>query len=221
MKKIDINNWNRKEHFNFFSKMVSPFFGIVTELDCTLCYENAKESEKSFFASYLHKSMIAVNAVDELKYRIIENDIIAFDIINAGTTIGRADGTFGFAYIKFSYDFESFNADLQKEIEAVKNSSGLRLNNDNIMKDLIRHTTIPWNSFSGLLHATNLDQKESVPKITFGKFNIREGRKMLPISIEAHHGLVDGLHLAKYLHEFQNQLNMKYPSEQVQTNRNE
>ncbi len=40
-------------------------------------------------------------------------------------------------------------------------------------KDLIRHSTIPWNSFSGLLHPTNFDQKESVPKITFGKFIIQ------------------------------------------------
>ncbi|HZH86636.1 MAG TPA: CatA-like O-acetyltransferase, partial [Brumimicrobium sp.] len=78
-----------------------------------------------------------------------------------------------------------------------------------IKKDLIRHSTIPWNSFSGLLHPTNFDQKESVPKITFGKFTIREGKRMLPISIEAHHGLVDGFHIAKYLTEFQNQLNTK------------
>ena len=91
----------------------------------------------------------------------------------------------------------------------VKNCSGLRLNNDDIKKDLIRHSTIPWNSFSGLLHPTNFDQKESVPKITFGKFTIREGKRMLPISIEAHHGLVDGFHMAKYLTEFQNQLNTK------------
>ena len=209
MKKIDINNWKRKEHFNFFSKMASPFFGIVTEVDCTACYEYSKESGKSFFASYLHKSMIAVNTVEELKYRIVDDEIVVFDKINAGTTIGREDGTFGFVFMNFSDDFDAFNAKLQKEIEAVKNSTGLRLNNDDLNTDLIRHSTIPWYSFSGLLHPTNFDQKESVPKITFGKFTIREGRKMLPVSIEAHHGLVDGLHLANYLAEFQNQLNLK------------
>lgn len=209
MRKIDINNWNRKEHFNFFSKMSSPFFGIVTEVDCTECYKNSKEIGKSFFASYLHKSMIAVNAVEELKYRVIDNEIVVFDKINAGATIGREDGTFGFVFMNFSDKFDVFNSELQKEIEAVKNSSGLRLNNDDVKKDLIRHSTIPWNSFSGLLHPTNFNQKESVPKITFGKYMIRDGKKMLPISIEAHHGLVDGLHLAKYLNEFQNQLNLK------------
>ncbi|OWP79356.1 CatA-like O-acetyltransferase [Flavobacterium oreochromis] len=207
MKKIDLANWKRKEHFEFFSKMTSPIFGIVTEVDCNECYKNSKKNGKSFFAMYLHKSMIAVNSVNELKYRIIEDEIIEFEKIHAGITIGRDDETFGFGFVNFSQDFETFNIELQNEILAVKSCSGLRLNDDDIKKDLIRHSTVPWNSFSGLLHPTNFYQKESVPKITFGKFTIREGKKMLPISIEAHHGLVDGFHIAKYLNEFQNQLN--------------
>lgn len=147
--------------------------------------------------------MIAVNSVDELKLRIVDAQVVAFEAIHAGTTIGREDGTFGFAFIPYSEDFESFNAGLQEEIEAVKSSTGLRLNNDNIKNDLIRHSTFPWHTFSGLLHPTNHDRTESVPKITFGKFAIRDGRKYLPLSIEAHHGLVDGLHIAQYLEKFQ------------------
>ncbi|CAA7196090.1 chloramphenicol acetyltransferase [Chryseobacterium potabilaquae] len=206
MQIIDIDNWNRKEHFDFFSKMVSPYFGLTTELDCTKAYEAAKENNYSFFASYLHKSMIAVNSVDALKLRIIENQVILYDVIHAGTTINREDQTFGFAFIPFSERFDIFNSDLQSEIEEVQNSTGLRLNNGELGKDLIRHSTIPWHSFSALLHPTNFDKTESVPKITFGKFNNREGKKYLPVSIELHHGLAAGIDIAKYLEEFQKQL---------------
>jgi chloramphenicol O-acetyltransferase type A len=208
MKIIDIKSWNRKEHFEFFSSMASPNFGITTEVDCTKAYNNAKENGHSFFAHYLHKSMIAVNSVEELKLRIVDHQIALFEKINAGATIGRPDGTFGFAYVNFFSDFESFNNELQIEINEVLNSTGLRLHGDNIKKDLIRHSTIPWNSFTGLLHPTNFDKTESVPKITFGKFYVRDERKYLPVSVEAHHGLVDGLHLGKYLNEFQKQLEM-------------
>ena len=206
MEIINIESWNRKEHFEFFSRMASPYFGITTEVDCTIAYDNAKENGNSFFAHYLHKSMIAVNSVEELRLRIVDNKVALFEKINAGATVGRADGTFGFIFVNFSDDFETFNKELQNEIQTVLNSTGLRLNDDDIKKDLIRHSTIPWNSFTGLLHPTNFDRTESVPKITFGKFSIREGKKYLPVSIEAHHGLVDGFHLAKYLSEFQRQL---------------
>jgi chloramphenicol O-acetyltransferase type A len=206
---IDIDKWNRKEHYEFFSKMANPMFGIVTEVECTEAYKFSVDTGISFFAYYLHRSMIAVNSVAELKYRIINEEVIAFDTVHAGTTIGREDGTFGFAFIPFSESFDKFNDDLQKEITAVKSTTGLRLNNDDITKDLIRHSTFPWHSFTGLLHPSNHDKKETVPKITFGKFAVRDDKKYLPVSIEAHHGLVDGLHLGKYLANFQEQLNKK------------
>ncbi|SDR10876.1 chloramphenicol O-acetyltransferase type A [Chryseobacterium soldanellicola] len=208
MKVIDIEEWNRKEHFEFFSKMASPYFGFTTEVECTKAYEKVKENGDSFFAYYLHKSMVAANSVDEFKLRILDNQIVLFDEIHAGTTIGRTDGTFGFAFIHFSENSEVFNAELQKEIQEVQNCSGLRMNNGELGKNLIRHSTIPWNSFSALLHPTPLDKTESVPKITFGKFITRDNKKFLPVSVELHHGLADGFHIAKYLEEFQRQLDV-------------
>ena len=206
MKILDIENWKRKEHYEFFSKMASPYFGITAEVDCTKAYEKAKEKGIAFFSYYLHKSMIAVNSVEEFKLRIIDNQVVLFDTIHAGATIGRNDGTFGFIFANFSNDFEEFNSEIQKEIEAVHQSTGLRLNNDDIKKNLIRHSTLPWTHFTSLLHPTNFDRTESVPKITFGKFSIRDGKKYLPVSVEAHHGLADGLHLSQYFNEFQKQL---------------
>lgn len=206
MKIIEINNWKRKEHFEFFSKMVNPYFGIIAEVDCTNAYKTSKEKGYSFFAYYLFKSMIAANSIEELRLRIVENKVVLFDHINIGTTIAREDGTFGFTYVNYSSDFEKFNAELQIEIESVHNSTGLRLKDDETKKDLIRCSVIPWTSFTGLLHPTNMDRFESVPKIVFGKFSIRDGRKFMPVSIEANHGLLDGYHLGKYFREFQIQL---------------
>ncbi len=208
MKVIDIESWNRKEHFEFFSKMASPYFGFTTEVDCTKAYDDARENGRSFFAVYLYKSMVAVNTVDELKLRIVGDQVVLYDEVHVGSTIGRPDGTFGFSFFRYSEDFDIFNEGLQDQIRAVHHSTGLGIRNEVLPVNHIRHTTIPWNSFSALLHPTNFDPKESIPKITFGKFSIRDGKKFLPVSVEAHHGLADGLHLAKYIEEFQRLLNI-------------
>lgn len=207
MKVIDIESWNRKEHFEFFSKMKSPYFGFTTEVDCTKAYDDAKEKGDSFFAYYLYKSMIAINTVDELKLRMVDDQIILFDEVHVGSTIGRTDGTFGFSFFHYSEDFKTFNERLQDQVHTVQNSTGLGISNDVLPINHIRHTTIPWNSFTTILHPTNFDPKECIPKIAFGKFSIKEGKKMMPVSIEAHHGLADGLHLAKYIEAFQKELN--------------
>lgn len=208
MKEIDIANWNRKEHFEFFSKMASPYFGITTEVNCTLAFQKSKENNISFFAYYMHQSIRTVNAIPEFKLRIIDDKVFELAPIDVGTTIGRKDGTFGFSLISYSEDFETFNANLQQEVEAVQNSTGLRAHVEDNKMNLVRYSTLPWISFSALLHPTPLHAKESIPKITFGKVNNRNGEQFLPISIEAHHGLMDGFHMAKYLEKFQYFLNL-------------
>ena len=207
MKIVEINSWKRKEHYNFFSKFDEPFFGIVSEIDCTIAYEYVKNNSKSFFAYYLHKSLLAVNKIEEFKYRIDNDNIVIYNKIHASSTIIRDDETYGFSFALYNPDFEIFDKTLQKEIKNVKNSVGLRLNKDGLRKDTIHYSSIPWRKFTGLTHARNFSIKDSVPKITFGKIYLKEKRWIMPIAIYAHHGLVDGLHVAKYLDKFQKLMN--------------
>ena len=199
MKILDKSTWKRKEHFDFFNQFDEPFFGLVTEVDCTKAYQISKSKGQSFFAYYLHKSLLAVNLVDELRYRIENNDVIIFDEIHASSTIGRKDGTFAFTFVPYSFDFANFNESLKEEINHVQNSNGLRVNDDDSRIDVIHYSSIPWHTFSGLTHARNYKRKDSAPKITFGKMFQKGDQKMMNIAIYVHHGLADGFHIAKYL----------------------
>lgn len=203
MKILDKSTWKRKEHFDFFNQFDEPFFGLVTEVDCTKAYQISKSKGQSFFAYYLHKSLLAVNLVDELRYRIVNNDVIIFDEIHASSTIGRKDGTFAFTFVPYSFDFANFNESLKEEINQVQNSNGLRVNDDDSRIDVIHYSSIPWHTFSGLTHARNYKRKDSAPKITFGKMFQKGDQKMMNVAIYVHHGLADGFHIAKYLNYFQ------------------
>jgi len=202
-KKIDISNWNRKEHFEFFSSFDEPFFGIVAEVDCTKAYIQAKENKHSFFAYYLYRSLQAVNEVEEFKTRISGNDVVVFDEIHAAATIGREDGTFGFSFVHFTSEFKNFQEALKEEVKKVQESTGIRLNEDAIRLDAIHFSTIPWQSFTGLTHSRNFKFQDSTPKITFGKMFLRDGKKIMPVAVNVHHGLVDAFHVSKFLDVFQ------------------
>lgn len=65
---IDLEHWNRKEHFLFFGSMDDPFFGLTTQIDVTSIYKEAKADHASFFLYSLHKIMTAVNEVEEFRY---------------------------------------------------------------------------------------------------------------------------------------------------------
>jgi chloramphenicol O-acetyltransferase type A len=78
----------------------------------------------------------------------------------------------------------------------------------NPAQNLIRFSVLPWLDFSSISHARDFAQEDSAPRITFGKITEAEGQHTMPVSIHAHHALVDGLHVAQFVEHFQNFLNV-------------
>lgn len=207
-KYLDIKNWNRKEHFHFFSQFDNPFFGIVAEIDCTNAYKICKKNQIPFSWYYHHKSIIAINKIEEFRYRIIDNKIIIFDKIHVTTTISRDDNTFAFSFVPFSRQLDEFIKSGKSEVKRIKNSTGLFNLNDNTERlDVIHFSTVPWINFTGISHARNFKNQNSVPKITFGKYFYKNDRIMMPVSVHVHHGLIDAFHVGKYLKLFEKLMN--------------
>jgi chloramphenicol O-acetyltransferase type A len=203
--KLNIDTWIRKEHFNFFKNFEEPFYGVVVNIDCTAAYSLAKQNGVSFFLYYLHKSLTVVNDLEPFKYRIDGDDVIIYDQINAGPTIGRSNGTFGFSYIDYHPLFHEFMIGAKKEIERVQNTTTLfapKLDND-----IVHFSSLPWINFTSISHARGFSFPDSCPKISFGKMTENSGKRTMPVSIHVHHALVDGLHVGQYIDRFQELMN--------------
>lgn len=119
--KLNIESWNRKEHFRFFSAFDDPFFGITTNVDFTTIYLEAKHDSQSFFLYSLHHILTKANETDEFKLRIEGgNSVVKYDTIHVSPTIGRKDGTFGFAFFEYIPDRNDFIQQAIQEITRVK-----------------------------------------------------------------------------------------------------
>lgn len=202
---IDINKWARKDHYNFFSQFDEPFFGVTVEVDCTKAYTDSKSKNFSFFLKYLHCSLLAINSIETLKLRIENEQVWLYNQINASPTINRPDGTFGFAYIDFCENFDDFSSAANKEIEKVQTSLGLDPAGSS--QNVIHYSSLPWIKFTSVSHARSFKFKDSCPKISFGKIFDQNERKIMPMSIHAHHALVDGYHIGLFVEKFQELLN--------------
>jgi chloramphenicol O-acetyltransferase type A len=199
--KLDLENWNRKEHFRFFSQMEEPFFGVTTTVNCTKAYQKAKDLGISFFIYYLHKTLQAVNKVENFKYRIANDEVYIFGAISASATVMREDKTFGFSYMEFSDSLSDFNQMANKEIQRIQTTTGLFTTE--YPENLIHFSALPWVNFTSLSHARSFTWPDSCPKISFGKMIEENGKKTMAISVHVHHGLMDGYHVGLFLHELQ------------------
>lgn len=202
---LDIAQWARKDHFHFFRKFEEPFFGITLQLDCTLAYHKAKEMKSSFFLYYLHKSLVAANAIEPFRYRISGEEVFVFDQVNASPTINRPDGTFGFAYLEYHESFEVFHAAADGVIGQVRSGTGLvpAVSGENV----IHYSSIPWINFTSLSHARSFSFPDSCPKISFGKMTEQNGQRSMPVSVHVHHALMDGFHVGEFTELFQQLMN--------------
>jgi chloramphenicol O-acetyltransferase type A len=208
MKKLlNLDTWNRKEHFLFFKQMQEPFFGATINIDCTKAYETCKREDSSFFIYYLHKTLMAVNAFESFKYRIENTHIYIHDRIDGSATISREDGTFGFSLIEYHPDYKVFEQTAITEIERIQNTTGLftrEFKDDNV----IHFSAIPWLNFTSLSHARSMTFPDSCPKISFGKMTVsKNGKRKMPMSIHVHHGLMDAMHVGELVDYFQKIMN--------------
>lgn len=203
---LDIEHWPRKEHFHFFRKMEEPFWGATVTIDCTEAYRRAKFLNVSFFIYYLHKTLVAINRIEVFRYRVEGDQIYVYERIDASATISREDGSFGFSLIEYDPDFQVFSEAALREVERVKNTPGLftrTFEQDN----LIHFSALPWVNFSALSHARSHSIADSCPKISFGKMTVgADGKRTMPMSIHAHHGLIDGLQMGQLVDFFQEEM---------------
>lgn len=199
--KLNIESWIRKDHFNFFRQFDEPFFGICVNIDCSTAYLNSKEKGISFFLYYLYQALAAANTIEAFKYRIVAEEVFIYDEVHASPTINRPDGTFGFAYVDYKDNINEFILAAQIEIEKVQQSKGLipAISGENV----IHFSSIPWLNFTSLSHARSFSFKDSCPKISFGKMTEENGKKKMPVSIHAHHALMDGFDVGQFVDEFQ------------------
>jgi len=202
-KVLDLANWKRRQHFEFFRHYAKPWFNICADVDVTaLVARCAEPGGPSFFLASLWLSLLAANSVEEFRYRLRGDRVVVHPVIHGGSTVLMPDETFAFAYFDHHSSFPAFAEAGASELARVKSGpGGLEPRSD--QDDTIHYSVIPWVSFSSFSHARTLKSDLSVPKIVFGKHRRAGDRRLLPVSVEVHHSLVDGLHVGRFYQRFE------------------
>lgn len=201
---IDLENWNRKEHFEFFNSFDEPYYGVNVTIDVTAAYQLMKKEGLSFYLYYLYQALAASQQIDAFRLRIEGDQVYRYDRIDSGSTILRPDGTFGFGDFIYQPNFVDFQAGARAVMEKVQSETGITRSP---ALNVIRFSALPWIDFTALSHARSFGFRDSCPKISFGKITDVDGKKTMPVSIHVNHALVDGLRLGEYITLYQELMN--------------
>jgi chloramphenicol O-acetyltransferase type A len=208
-KYIDVDGWTRREHFLLFRDYERPHFSITAAVDVSACYAASRGGEgPSFTLAMLFAAMGAANTVEAFRLRLREDRVWCHDAVGIGCTVLRPDRTFGFTYFAHETSFARFAAEGAREMERAR--AGTTLGDEREADDATLHATVlPWVRFTSFTNA--MRREDSVPKLTFGRRYAEGGAWYVPVCVEVHHALVDGIDVGEFFERFQDRLSRPLP----------
>ncbi len=201
-KYIDLSNPHRKKHFDFFRRMDQPHFNICANVEISNFLDFIKKGNYPFTPTMVYFIAKVANEIPAFRWRIRGEKILEHEAVHPSFTVNtEAADVFSFCTVDYYEEFPMFLQNTLKVMdEMLKNPS---MEDEEHRDDYLFLSAIPWVSFTSFSHAMHYTPADSVPRITWGKY-FEEGEKILmPLSVQAHHAVVDGRHTGKYFELFQ------------------
>ena len=206
IEKIDLSTWYRREHFEFYKTFKHPFFNVCATVDVAKTLKYCNENQLSFFICSLFILGYSANQIAPFRYRINGNDVDVHDDVDISCTVLNKDESFSFCEFGCCNDFDVFYQQAEQRLTDIKNGFKT-LTSPNNKKNKVFCSVLPWLHFTSFSHAQKQSEHDSIPKIVMGKYKKNHNEMAMPVSVEVHHAIVDGLHVAQYFEMLQQNFN--------------
>jgi chloramphenicol O-acetyltransferase type A len=202
---IPLESWPRRAAFEHFRRMAQPAFCVTVPVDVTGLRERASAHGATPWLAYHHAALEAANGIDAMHQTLTADGVREFAVIHASTTVLRDDGSFGFLTLPREPSLAAFAARAKPGIARVRQASGDLFAADEpgeVREETLVHmTALPWLAFTAFTHARG--QGDDRPKVAFGRFTETGGRLLMPVAVDVHHALCDGVHVGRFFERLQ------------------
>ena len=200
MEIVNMDTWKRAEIFNFYQNVDYPFFSVSFKVDITKFVQRLKDASLPFYHSMIFAVATAANNIDAFRYRVVGDDVVKFDIIHPSFTENTDDyDLFKIVFIELGTDLRSFVSRAQ---DADSNQTSFLEADGKFRKDVYYMTSIPWVPFMQFTNPVSLNHDDIVPRFAWGKYMKENDALMMPISLQLHHSITDGMHAGLFYEAF-------------------
>ncbi len=201
MRTIDLATWPRRRHFELFRGMDYPHFGLCADVDISLFRPAVRAKGLSFTVTAAYVLARAANEMPEFRLRIHGEQVVEHAVVHPSFTVLNAQDLFSFCSVPYRSDLAEFAALAAERMARVQ--AEVVLADEPGQDDLLFMTSLPWVSFTSMVHPIHMHPADSVPRIAWGKFFEREGCIRMPVAVQVHHALMDGVHVGRYYQRIQ------------------
>lgn len=198
---------DRSRQIGMFGRYDLPVVNIAAEAECADFVTPAKAAGIPPFARMLHAVAQASLDVPQFRLRLLPDGTlleVGTDLRVSYTVLG-VEENLNFSSFDHRAHFPDFLAAYLADREAARaafarGEADLRLSPLGEDRAWIFVTCLPWLRFTFIQHPIADATDCSIPGIAVGRYEVTaDGRVRFPIAVQAHHGLVDGIHIARFI----------------------
>ena len=191
---INMEQDPRKEQYAYFRNFANPYVGLTVNVDITGLMTRKARGE-SLFLLTLYAVSRAANSVPELRRRMREQEVVEYSWCPTSHTVALDNGAYCYCRLSADMPLEDFLPYAQAAQMRAKQVPSLDDGEDG--ESLFFISCVPWVTYTAMVQPVPIPA-DSNPRITWGKYFCQKDRTLLPVTLLAHHALVDGIHIAQF-----------------------
>lgn len=196
---IDEKTWKRAMHCMVFRNSIEPAFCVTFELDITNFLRKTKEQGYSFTLAMVYAVCKCANEIEAFRYRFVDDKIVLFDKIDtAFTYLNQETELFKVVNVPMQNTMQEYAEMAMKAVREQKEYFTGPLGND-----VFQCSPMPWVTYTHISHTNSGKKDNATPLFDWGRYFERDGRIIMPVSVQAHHSFVDGLHIGRFTDRLQ------------------
>ena len=196
---IDESTWERAMHCMVFRNSIEPAFCVTFEADVTEFKKKVKEEGLSFTLAMVYAVCKCANEVEALRYRFLDGKVVLYERIDtAFTYVNKETGLFKVVNVPSIDNLPEYVALALKTAEEQQEYFTGPLGND-----VFQCSPMPWVTYTHISHTNSGKKDNATPLFDWGKYYEKDERVLIPISIQAHHSFVDGIHIGQFVDALQ------------------
>lgn len=201
-KVIDEKTWERAMHCTVFRNSVEPAFCVTFDADVTNFLQYIRKQSFSFTLAFVYAVCKCVNEIEAFRYRFLDGNIVLFDKIDtAFTYLNKDTELFKVVNVPMQDTMKEYVELAVQTAEEQKEYFTGPLGND-----VFQCSPMPWVTYTHISHTNSGKKDNATPLFDWGKYHEKDGRIIMPVSVQAHHSFVDGIHIGKFADRLQEYL---------------
>ena len=120
-KEINMETYKKRNQYQWFKNYPCSAYGFDVDIDVTKLVLLSKKRKESFFPYFFFAVMKGINAIDELRMRIVDGLPYLYDRIHPTFTVMTKENVYQNCGFEMKDDFREFYETTKEVIEEVKN----------------------------------------------------------------------------------------------------